>query len=85
QLNLEGKELLAAGLTVGSLLEVRIEGRRILVPFRETYASVGRGQLVLAEDSDGLVSIAVSHGSAQEALGTTVGASFILGPPGTSH
>jgi hypothetical protein len=85
QLNLEGKELLEAGLNVGSLLEVRIEGRRILVPFRETYASVGRGQLVLAQDSDGLVSIAVSHGSAQEALGTAVGASFILGPPGTSH
>jgi S-adenosyl-L-methionine hydrolase (adenosine-forming) len=82
QLNIVGKELLEAGLALGALLEVRLEGRRILVPFKDTYASVGRGQLVLAEDSDGLVSLAVSHGSAQEMLGATVGASVILGPPG---
>jgi S-adenosyl-L-methionine hydrolase (adenosine-forming) len=85
QLNIAGAELLEAGLAVGSLLEVRLEGRRILIPFSETYASVGRGHLVLAEDSDGLISIAVSHGSAQDILGTAVGASVIVGPPGTSH
>lgn len=81
QLNIPGSDLAEAGLAVGTLLEVRIEGRRILVPFRETYASVERGQLVLAEDSDGLISLAVSHGSALESLGATVGASVILGPP----
>lgn len=87
QLNVAGSELAGAGLAVGALLEVRLEGRRILVPFKETYASVARGQLVLAEDSDGLISLAVSHGSALEALGATVGASVILGPPGsgTAH
>jgi S-adenosyl-L-methionine hydrolase (adenosine-forming) len=83
QLNIPGSDLAAAGLAIGTLLEVRIEGRRILVPFRETYASVERGQLVLAEDSDGLISLAVSHGSAQESLGASVGASIILGPPNT--
>ena len=81
QLNIPGSDLVAAGLPVGMLLEVRIEGRRILVPFRETYASVERNQLVLTEDSDGLISLAVSHGSAQESLGAAVGASVILGPP----
>jgi S-adenosylmethionine hydrolase len=81
QLNIPGSDLEAAGLAVGTLLEVRIEGRRILVPFQETYASVARNQLVLTEDSDGQISLAVSHGSAQESLGAYVGASVILGPP----
>ena len=81
QLNIPGSELVAAGLTVGTLLEVRIEGHRILVPFQDSYAAVERGQLVAAEDSDGLVSLAVSHGSALETLGASVGASVIVGPP----
>ena len=81
QLNIPASDLVAARLPFGTLLEVRIEGRRILVPFRETYASVERNQLVLTEDSDGLISLAVSHGSAQESLGASVGASVILGPP----
>ena len=85
QLNIAGSELAQAGLAVGTLLEVRLEGRRILVPFRETYASVAPGQLVLAEDSDGLISLAVSRGSAREALGTAVGASVILGPQGSGN
>ena len=85
QLNIPGSELTEAGLAMGTVLEVRLEGRRILVPFKETYASVARGQLVLAEDSDGLISLAVSHGSAVEVLATAVGASVILGPPGSGN
>lgn len=81
QLNIPARDLVETGLRPGTLLEVRLEGRRILVPYRETYASVERGQLVAAEDSDGLLSIAVSHGRALDMLGAPVGAPVIVGPP----
>jgi S-adenosylmethionine hydrolase len=83
QLNVSPKDLAGLGLSFGSLLEVRLEGHRSLVPFRDSYYSVSEGQLVATEDSHRLLSIAVNHGSAAQFFGANLGSSVIVGPPGS--
>lgn len=83
QLNLTSKHLVEIGLTLGSMLEVRIEGHRKLVPYAEMFASVPVTDPVVTEDSYGLLAVAVNHGSAAEMFGASHESNVILGPPGS--
>lgn len=83
QLNVSPKDLAELGLPLGSLLEVRIEGHRSMVPYQSSYSSVTPGGLVAAEDSYSLISIAVNRGSGAGRFGAAIGASVIIGPPGS--
>lgn len=85
QLNLTPAQLAEVGLSVGSLLEVQLEGRRTLVRYGETFISVPEGEPVLTEDSHGRLALAVNRGSAADRLGAAVGSSVIMGPPGSAH
>ncbi|HLF70162.1 MAG TPA: SAM-dependent chlorinase/fluorinase, partial [Actinomycetota bacterium] len=80
QLNLGPKEMADAEMKVGDMLEVRLEGHRSLVAFGETFASVGQGELVVTEDSYGLLAVAMNRGSAADLLGASIGSSVIIGP-----
>lgn len=83
QLNVSPKELTDLGLTVGTLLEVRVEGHRSMIGYEDTFSSVAPGQLVVTEDSYGLIALAVNRGSAAMRFGASLGSSVILGPPGS--
>ena len=83
QLNLSPSQLAGLGLSVSSMLEVRLEGHRNLVPYGEAFGSVPQGDIVVTEDSYGLVALCVNCGSAADRFGAALGSSVILGPPGS--
>ncbi|MEO7804639.1 MAG: SAM-dependent chlorinase/fluorinase, partial [Actinomycetota bacterium] len=83
QLNLSSDQMSDIGLSVGSMIEVRIEGHRGLVTYGEAFGSVPQGELVVAKDSYGLMAVSVNHGSAAERLKAALGSSVIVGPPGS--
>lgn len=83
QLNVSPKELSNLGLPAGSLLEVRIEGHRAMVPYGDTFSTVPEGDLVVTEDSYRLLAVAVNQGSAAERFGAHHGSTVIIGPPGS--
>ncbi len=83
QMNVAPPQLAELGLTVGSMLEVRVEGRRNLVPLGDSFSAVSEGELVATEDSYGLVALSVNCGSAADRLGANLGSSVIIGPPGS--
>jgi S-adenosyl-L-methionine hydrolase (adenosine-forming) len=83
QLNVTPKELADLGLTPGSLLEARVEGHRSMVAYESAYSAVTVGDLVVTEDSYGLLAVAVNRGNAAERLGAVLGSSVIIGPPGS--
>jgi S-adenosyl-L-methionine hydrolase (adenosine-forming) len=63
-----------AGLDGAVSLLVEADGWRREIPYRATFGSVGPGEPVLLEDSFGHLCLAVNQGSAQTALGLSVGA-----------
>ena len=67
-LNLERSHLEAAGIVLGEDVELRCSGKSLVVPFLETYGQVGRGKLVVCEDSFRTVTVAVNQGSAAQRL-----------------
>lgn len=83
QLNVSPLTLADLGLGLGSMLEVRVEGHRSMVPYAETFASVPPGETLVVEDSYHLMSIAVNRGSAATRFNATIGSSAIIGPPGS--
>lgn len=83
QLNLSPLEMKEVGLGVGSALEVRVEGNRTLVNYSETFGAAGEGELVVTEDSHGLIAVSVYCGSAAERLDAAMGSSVIVGPLGS--
>lgn len=83
QLNVSPVALGELGLDLGSLLEVRVEGHRSMVPYSETFASVEPGEILVTEDSYHLLSIAVNRGSAADRFNAVLGSSVIIGPPGS--
>lgn len=83
QLNVTAEEFGNIGLAPGSLLELRLEGHRRLVPYGETYSSVPPGEVVVTEDSYHLLAIGINRGSAADRFGAQLGTSVILGPPGS--
>jgi hypothetical protein len=83
QLNVSPAALADLGLGLGSMLEVRVEGHRSMVPYAETFASVPPGETLVAEDSYRLLAIAVNRGSAALLFNATIGSSVIIGSPGS--
>lgn len=67
-LNLTRSHLEQAGIALGEDVELRCSGKTQVVPFLETYGAVGRGRLVVCEDSFRTVTIAVNSGSAADRL-----------------
>jgi S-adenosylmethionine hydrolase len=72
-LDLRRKDLERAGVAVGDAVGVRTGGRAHRVVVAETFASVAAGELVLHEDSFGLLALAVNQGRAADRLGAGVG------------
>ena len=80
QLNLGGPRLEEIAIEKGALLEVRIEGHRLKVPFGETFADVKAGEFVLVEDSYHYLSLAANKADAAARLRARAGSTAIVGP-----
>ena len=80
QLNFLREALEKVGLEEGTMLEVRLEGHRLRVPFGVTFADVKAGEFVLVEDSYHYLSLAINKGDAAGKLRATLGSTVIVGP-----
>ena len=80
QLNFLRESLEKIGLPEGSMLEVRLEGHRLRVPFGVTFADVKPDEFVLVEDSYHYLSLAINKGDAAGKLRATAGSTVIVGP-----
>jgi S-adenosylmethionine hydrolase len=61
-------QLAQAGLRLGQELELEISGQRHRARYASTFADLKRGELLLYEDSQQMVALAVNRGSAAEML-----------------
>ena len=77
-LNLERSHLEQAGISLGEDVELRCSGKTMVVPFLETYGQVGRGQLVVCEDSFRTVTLAVNQGNAAQRLRASRGEPLVI-------
>ncbi|MEV0623603.1 SAM-dependent chlorinase/fluorinase [Nonomuraea sp. NPDC050404] len=80
QLSIAAGDLQALGVRVGDTLGVWMGRRQLALPYRETYAAVPPGELVVFADSAGLIAIAVNSGDAAQRLGLPPGAHVRLSP-----
>ncbi|MDH2430429.1 SAM-dependent chlorinase/fluorinase [Sphaerisporangium sp. TRM90804] len=74
QLSVTADDLAALGIRVGGTVAVSMGRRQVTMPFRDTYAAVPPGTLVVFTDSAGLVAFAVNSGDAAQRLGLPPGA-----------
>jgi S-adenosylmethionine hydrolase len=82
-INVDAVAAAEAGMVVGTLLEVGIEGHRVLAPFGETFASVAPAEPVVTEDSHGQLAVCVNLGSAADRFGASLGSKVLIGPEGS--
>jgi S-adenosyl-L-methionine hydrolase (adenosine-forming) len=80
QLNFHRSELEGVRLGHDDPIEVRMEGHRLNVPFRDTFADVEAGAFVLVEDSYQHISLAINKGDAAHKLQARAGSTAIVGP-----
>ncbi len=80
QLNFLRPHLEKIDLAEGSVLEVRLEGHRLRVPFGGRFADVKAGEFVLVEDSYHYLSLAINKGDAAGHLRARAGSTVIVGP-----
>lgn len=73
-------DLAAVGLRVGDTLEVRAPTGTHRARFAFTFADVGEGELLLYEDAQRQLALAVNRGSAQELLAAPRDAELRLAP-----
>jgi S-adenosylmethionine hydrolase len=74
QLNAGHQDLIELGLGMGAAIELGGgDGGRHPAHYVRTFADVGAGELLLYEDADRTLAVAVSHGSAAEELELSVG------------
>jgi S-adenosylmethionine hydrolase len=69
----------AANLHPGSPVAVTVGERRLFARYASTFSDVGPGRLLLHEDSNGRLALAVNGASAAELLGVAPGARLWLG------
>jgi S-adenosyl-L-methionine hydrolase (adenosine-forming) len=81
-INVDAVAAAGAGITVGTLLEVGVEGHRILVAFGEAFSSVAPAEPVVTEDSHGQLAVCVNLGSAADRFGASLGSKVLIGPAG---
>lgn len=82
-INVDAAAAAGAGITVGTLLDVGVEGHRLTIPFGEAYASVPPAEPVVTEDSHGQLAVCVNLGSAADRFGASLGSKVLIGPAGT--
>lgn len=80
QLNFHMELLDKVGLRDEEMLEVRLEGHRLRVPFVGTFSDVEAGSFVLVEDSYRYMSLAINKGDAAAKLRARTGSTAIVGP-----
>jgi hypothetical protein len=81
QLDAAHEELLDLGLGMGSGVAVSSAGGRLgAAHYVRTFADVAAGELLLYEDADRVLAVAVSHGSASERLGIATGDELWIRP-----
>jgi S-adenosyl-L-methionine hydrolase (adenosine-forming) len=80
QFNFSPSHLEDVGLGRDEMLELRLEGHRLNVPFRDTFADVDGGAFVLVEDSYRHISLAINKGDAARKLQARAGSTAIVGP-----
>jgi S-adenosyl-L-methionine hydrolase (adenosine-forming) len=80
QMNIAREHLEKIAVDVGDNLEIRVEGHRLHVPFRETFADVAAGEYVLIEDSYSYASLSINKGDAAGKLRARSGSTAIVGP-----
>ena len=80
QLNFENDLLDKVGLQDEEVLEVRLEGHRLRVPFAATFSDVEPGSFVLVKDSYRHMSLAINKGDAAAKLRAKTGSTAIVGP-----
>lgn len=80
QLNCVPEALELIDISRGAVLEVRLEGHRLRVPFGVTFADVKPDEFVLVEDSYKCLSLAINKGDAAARLRATAGSTVIVGP-----
>jgi len=68
-LNASTEQLVELGATLGDTLTVRHEGARHTAVYVATFADVTPGELLIYEDAQRMVSLAVNRGSAAQLLG----------------
>jgi len=68
-LNASNEQLVELGATLGDTLTVRHEGARHTASYVATFADVTPGELLIYEDAQRMVSLAVNRGSAAQLLG----------------
>jgi S-adenosylmethionine hydrolase len=61
------------GVSSGARVEIRLALDRYYAVFAETFADAGRGELILYEDSYGLITLAISSGDAAGLTGVSAG------------
>lgn len=69
---------LAGRFQVGATVEVATEDDRYYVRCAETFTDVDQGELVLYEDANGQLSLAINHGDAAELTAAQVGGELVL-------
>jgi S-adenosyl-L-methionine hydrolase (adenosine-forming) len=77
-LNLARSDLEAAGIRFGDTVELRCNGRTLVVPFTATYGDVSRGRLTLCEDSFRAIMLAVNAGHASRELRVARGEPVVI-------
>jgi S-adenosylmethionine hydrolase len=61
------------GVSSGARVEIRLALDRYYAIFADTFADAGRGELILYEDSYGLITLAISSGDAAGLTGVSAG------------
>jgi S-adenosylmethionine hydrolase len=74
QLNASHEQLVELSLDLGSRVELGVNGGARGARYVRTFADVDSDELLLYEDAEGTLAIAVSRGNAAERLGLAVGA-----------
>jgi S-adenosylmethionine hydrolase len=67
-LNVHRTDLEAAGMNLGDLIELRLHGRTLQVPFAVTFGEVAPGRTAVCEDSFRRITVAVNLGHAAKTL-----------------
>jgi S-adenosyl-L-methionine hydrolase (adenosine-forming) len=82
-LNVDAVVAAEVGIVVGTLLDVGVEGHRLLIPFGEAFGSVAPAEPVVTEDSHGQLAVSVNLGSAADRFGASLGSKVLIGPAGS--
>jgi S-adenosylmethionine hydrolase len=73
QLDLDHEQLIGSGLRIGHEVALAVRSGAVHgARYVRTFAEVGPGELLVYEDADRLLSVAVNHGNAAERLGVTI-------------